>query len=417
MVQLAATMRVIETNGPIGGSTPKKRRKLIGREALAVVVIAGVFVLGWMVGNGRISIHGFSGSSANKTLPNRLDYSSVDTIYSSIKDNFDGKLDESKLLDGIKTGLANATGDPYTEYFNPKDAKDFYGQLDGTFEGVGAELGKNDAGSIIIISPLAGYPAEKAGLKSKDVIAGIDGKDTSGMTIDDAVKVIRGKAGTSVKLTIVRDGTAQDITVTRESITVPSVKSKVQEGIGILTISRFGDDTNKLAHDAATDFKNQNVKGIVLDLRGDPGGLLEAAVSVSSLWLPSGKTVLTERRDGKIIQSYTASGVPTLMGIPTVVLINGGSASASEITAGALRDNNVATLIGLKSFGKGSVQQPINLRDGSLLKVTIARWYTPGGKNIDKEGIKPDKEVKINDDDIKAGQDPQLDAAISQLKN
>jgi carboxyl-terminal processing protease len=387
--------------------------KKLGPIALSAAII---FSAGWLVGGGRLNVQHYSATSANNKLSDSLNYSSVDVIYKSLKDNFDGKLDQTKLMEGIKTGLANATGDPYTEYFSPSDAKDFYGQLDGTFEGIGAELGKDATGNIVVISPLAGYPAEKAGLKSKDIIAEIDGKSTSGFTIDDAVKLIRGKAGTTVKLTIVRDGAAQDISITRQAIQIPSVKSDVKDGIGILTISRFGDDTAKLAQDAAKNFKSQNVKGIVLDLRGDPGGLLDAAVSVSSLWLNK-KTVLTERRDGKIIQTYGSAGESTLSGIPTVVLIDGGSASASEITAGALHDNKAATLMGLKSYGKGSVQEPINLKDGSLLKVTIARWYTPAGKNIDKEGITPDKEVKISDDDIKAGNDPQLDAALVQLKS
>ncbi len=395
---------------------PKKpKSKIIFKLVITVIGAAILFSTGWLFGNGRISIHNYTATSATKSLPNKLDYSSVDVIYKSIKENFDGKLDEAKLLDGIKSGLANATGDPYTEYFSPKDAKDFYGQLGGTFEGIGAELGKNQAGNIVIISPLSGFPAEKAGLKPKDIIAAVDSKDTTGMTIDDVVKLIRGKAGTEVKLTIVRDGTAQIIAVTREAISVPSVKSEVRDGIGILTISRYGEDTTSLAQKAATEFKTQNVKGVVLDLRGDPGGLLDAAVSVSSLWLQN-KTVLTERRDGKIIQTYSSRGIATLKGIPTVVLLNGGSASASEITAGALHDNNAATLLGEKSYGKGSVQEPINLIDGSLIKITIARWFTPGGKNIDKEGIKPDKEVKITDEDVKASRDPQLDAALAQLK-
>lgn len=373
-----------------------------------------IFSAGWLVGGGHLQVKNYNPVSKNASLPSRLDYSSVDTIYASIKDNFDGQLTESDLLNGIKSGLAKATGDPYTEYFSAKDAKEFYGQLDGTFEGIGAELGKDEAGNIVIISPLAGFPAEKAGLKPKDIIAQIDGKSTADFTIDDAVKLIRGKSGTTVKLTIVRSGAPQDISITRQSISIPSVKHEVKDGIGIMTISRFGDDTASLAQSAAKDFKTQNVKGVILDLRGNPGGLLDAAVSVSSLWLKS-KTILTERRDNIVIQTYRSRGDAMLLGIPTVVLVNDGSASASEITAGALRDNNAATLIGLKSYGKGSVQQPIDMKDGSLLKVTIARWYTPSGKNIDKSGIEPDQKIDITDEDIKAGRDPQLAAAIAKL--
>lgn len=396
-------------------AVPEKRKNVLRKIIPLFLCALIIFSAGWAVGGGLLRNGRLTITKSNSNLPNKIDYSSVDLIYQSLKDNFDGKLDQTKLLEGIKTGMTNAAGDPYTEYFSPKDAKDFYGQLDGTFEGIGAELGKDASGNIVIISPLAGYPAEKAGLKPKDIIASIDGKSTSGFTIDDAVKIIRGKAGTTVKLTIIRDNAPQDITVTRESIQIPSVKSEIKDGVGILTISRFGDDTTKLATAAAEDFKSKNVTGVVLDLRGDPGGLLNAAVSVSSLWLQN-KTVLTERRDGKIIQTYTSSGASPLNGIKTVVLINGGSASASEITAGALRDNNAATLMGLKSYGKGSVQQPIDFKDGSLLKVTIARWFTPAGKNIDKEGIKPDTEVKISDEDIKNAKDPQLDAALAAVK-
>lgn len=418
LLQWCEYMRVIKfrKNTATSASSKTGGWKMFKKTAPFIVGAVIIFVSGWLVGGGHLQLKQYGAISSNSKLPAHLDYSSIDAIYQGIKDNYDGKLSQTELLDGMKAGLAKATGDPYTEYFNLKDTKDFYGQLDGTFEGIGAELGKDASGNINIIAPIAGYPAEEAGLKPKDVIAQIDGKSTSDFTISDAVKLIRGKAGTVVKLTIVRDGAAQDISVTRANITVPSVKSEVRDGIGILTVSRFGDDTVSLAKKAAQDFKTQNVKGVVLDLRGDPGGLLDASVGVSSLWLQD-KTVLTERRDNVVVQTFRSRGEATLAGVPTVVLIDGGSASASEITAGALRDNKVATLMGLKSYGKGSVQLPIDLKDGSLLKVTVARWYTPAGKNIDKEGIKPDIEVKISDDDIKNNLDPQLDAALARLKS
>lgn len=410
-------MRVIPfaKNNDANSASGSKMWRRLKKGAPFIVGAVVIFGAGWLSGGGRIDLQGYSAIKANSNLPARLDYSSVDTVYQSIKDNYDGKLTASELLDGMKSGLAKATGDPYTEYFNAKDTEAFYGQLDGTFDGIGAELGKNENDNINIISPIAGYPAEKAGLRPKDIIAQIDGKTTSGFAIDDAVKLIRGKAGTNVKLTIIRDGVPQEVTITRQKISIPSTKSEVKDGIGILTISRYGDDTVELATEAAQSFKDQNVKGVVLDLRGDPGGLLDAAIGVSSLWLEN-KTILTERRDNVVIRTDKSKGRAILVGVPTVVLIDGGSASASEITAGALRDNNAATLIGEKTYGKGSVQQPVNLGDGSLVKVTIARWFTPGGKNIDKEGIKPDKEVKITEDDIKNKTDPQMDAALAQLK-
>ena len=400
--------------------TEGKPKKGIGStvKKLAPFVFAGamLFFAGWLTGGGSFNFKNLGATQANSSLPARLDYSSVDTIYTSLKNNFDGTLSEAELLKGLKAGLAKATGDPYTEYFDASEAKEFYEQLDGSFEGIGAELGKDEAGNIVIIAPLKGYPAEKADLRPKDIIAKIDDTPTTDFSVNDAVKRIRGAAGTEVRLTIVRDGVPFEVKIVREAITIPSVKSEVKDGIGVLTISRFGDDTAGLARSAAEDFMNQKVKGIILDLRGDPGGLLEAAVDVSSLWLKD-KTILTERRDGKVVDTFRSRGTPTLLGVPTVVLIDAGSASASEITAGALRDNNAATLIGVKSYGKGSVQQPIDLKDGSLLKITVARWFTPGGKNIDKEGISPDQEVKLSDEDIKAARDPQLDAAFAKLKN
>jgi carboxyl-terminal processing protease len=383
-----------------------------------VLVIAGflaVFWLGYVAGHGNISFGRGNLANENKNIPQSLNYSSVEQVYDTLRKDYDGHLDQSKLLDGLKQGLVTAAGDPYTEYMTSKEAQEFNGELSGTFSGIGAELSK-DGNNIVIVSPLAGYPAEKAGLKPKDVLSQIDGKPAANLTVTEAVNKIRGPKGTSVKLTVIRNSEQElNFTVQREDISIPSVESKVLDGnIGYLRISRFGEDTASLSQKAATDFKNQNVKGVIVDLRGDPGGLLPAAVDVSSLWLDN-KLVLTERRGGTIIQSHQSKGTPTLKGVPTVVLIDEGSASASEITAGALRDNAAATLIGTKSFGKGSVQQLENLQDGALLKVTIARWYTPKGRNIDKQGIEPDKNVKISDDDIKAGRDPQKDAAIQEL--
>ena len=389
------------------------------RLGVGIVVASGIFYLGVAVGQGKIVIgrDAIFHKSVSKGLPAKLDYSSVEQVYDNLRQNYDGQLDVNKLLDGLKTGLVNAAGDPYTEYMSPADAKQFNEELSGSFTGIGAELSKDTAtNSIVIVSPIIGFPAEKAGLKPKDVLEEIDGKSAANLSITDAVNKIRGAKGTNVKLKVLRDG-KQELTfdITRDNITVPSVKSEILDAnIGYIQISRFSDDTVKLVREAATKFKQANVKGVVLDVRGDPGGLLDAAVGVSSLWLQD-KTILTERRDGVIVQTYSSQGDPVLAGVPTVVLINEGSASASEITAGALHDNHVATLLGVKSFGKGSVQQVVKFNDGSQLKVTIARWYTPAGININKEGIKPDTEVKNSDDDVKAGKDPQKDAAIQFL--
>ncbi len=382
----------------------------------SLIFIALIFYLGSLFGQGRLNIHLAKKSTS---LPANLDYSSVEQVYDTLKNDFDGQLDTQKLLDGIKQGLAKASGDPYTEYMTAAEAKDFNEELNGSFSGIGAELSKDTTtNSIVVVAPIAGFPADKAGVKPKDVISEIDGKSAYDITITDAVNRIRGPKGTTVKLKLIRDGKQEvNLEITRDDIVIPSVKSEILDGnIGYMQISRFGDDTAGLASKAADSFKAANVKGVIVDVRGDPGGLLEAAVHVASLWLPGNQTVLTERQSGKIVQTYTSLGTETLKGIPTEVLIDEGSASASEILAGALHDNKAAKLVGVKSFGKGSVQSLEKLQGGAMLKVTIARWYTPGGINIDKSGIEPDQKIDRTSDDITAGHDPQKDKALELLK-
>lgn len=395
-------------------AAPIQKPKRLNWSRLAMTLVGGlvIFSLGVGIGNGKIRLNG--NKSENNNLPANLNLSSVQQVYDSLRQNYDGKLDVNKLLDGINHGLAQASGDPYTDYFSSKEAKDFNNQLNGTFEGIGAELGKDKDNNLIVISPIAGFPAEKAGLKAKDIIVGINDDITTNMSVDQAVSKIRGQKGTTVTLKLVRGNTPLTIKITRDQIKIPSVTTKtLPNNIGYIKITQFSGDTVSLVTEAANKFKAAGVKGIVLDMRSNPGGELNAAVGVSNLWLKDGQTILTERRDGKVVRTYKADGDGVVNGVKTVVLINEGSASASEITAGALRDNNVATLIGVKSYGKGSVQQIVSFGDGSELKVTIARWYTPSGKNIDKQGISPDQTIKNTDADLKTDKDPQLDAATT----
>lgn len=387
-------------------------RKILG----SLIIVLIIFSSGVAVGKGNFQLWGGPGVVRNRT-PSNLDYSSVDAVYNLLKNNYDGKLDASKLITGAKEGLVASTGDPYTEYFDPVAAKDFNNQLSGSITGIGAELGKDAQNNIVIISPLSGYPAEKAGLKPKDIIAAVDSQSTQGLSIDEVVRKIRGQEGTKVTLTVVRGAQKPlDMTITRQKISVPSVSFSLDNDVGYIKISQFGSDTVGLAKKAAQEFKNKQVKGVVLDLRSDPGGYLNSAVGVSSLWLEKGKIVVQERAAGQVVSTETANGDNILAGLPTVVLIDGGSASASEITAGALRDNGVAQLVGVKSFGKGSVQKVVDLKDGSELKVTIARWYTPKGKNIDKQGITPDVISQISDQDAAAGKDTQKEKALSLVQ-
>lgn len=399
-----------------GQPAPPRRRRLLKFSAILLTVTL-VFAGGVLVGRGELNIRGLSKNIASSQT-GTFDYTSVDQVYNLLKKDFDGTLDKSKLLDGIKAGLVDAAGDPYTEYFNPKQAQEFDQELSGSFTGIGAELGTDEDNNIVIVSPLSGYPAEAAGLLPKDIITAINGQSTTGLGVSEAVNKIRGEAGTKITLSIVRNkGKPFDVTITRTQINVPSVKYSVDGNIGYIKISQFNHDTYKLVQDAAKEFKTKNVKAIVLDLRSNPGGYLDSAVKISSLWLDSGKPIVSERRGSTILEREIASGEHPFKGLPTVVLINSGSASASEITAGALRDNGAATIVGIKSFGKGSVQQVESLAGGSELKVTIARWYTPKGANIDKHGITPDVSLDMSEADQKAGKDPQKDKAIEILRS
>jgi carboxyl-terminal processing protease len=383
------------------------------------LILLGVFGGGFIIGqneNQIINRFKYGDNSQNNSLPSSLDYSGVEEVYAKLKNSFDGELDANKIEDGLKEGLVEASGDSFTEYLNDQDSKDFEEGLNGSFEGIGAELGKEED-SIIVISPISGFPAEKAGLRAQDVIVEIDGEPAFDLSVSEAVKKIRGPKGTKVKLGVVRDGNSLDFEITRAQITIASVTKELSGDVGIIKISRFGNDTTSLTRQYAKELVDSGAKKVILDLRGNPGGLLNSAVEVASVWLPKGTKVLEEKRGDKTVKEFGALGNPLLQGIPTVVLIDAGSASASEIVAGALSDNKAAKIIGKKSFGKGSVQEVIELKDGGSLKVTIARWFTPAGRNIDKEGIEPDKKVEISEEDAKAKKDPQKSAALSELRN
>lgn len=386
------------------------------RTALVLFSLVITLGIGYGLGKGTLTF-GRLKDKATESTSGSVDFSSVEEVYNALKGEYDGTLDDTKLLDGIKRGLASASGDPYTEYFNQEDAKEFNNELQGEFTGIGAELGKEEK-AVVIIAPIAGFPAEKAGLRSRDIIVEIDGQSAYDISVGEAVKRIRGEKGTSVKLRVLRDGT-QDLTldIVRDVIKIPSTEWSIKDGnIGYIKISRFSDDTAGLVRKAAAEFTTAEVKSIVLDLRGNPGGELSAAVDVASLWQKPGEAVLFEKRDGKTIKTYSAKGGNSLTSIKTIVLVNEGSASASEILAGALHDNGYAQLVGQKTYGKGSVQQLVRLSDGGVLKVTIARWFTPKDKNIDKEGIEPDVKVERTNEDYTANRDPQLDRALELAK-
>ncbi len=396
----------------------RAREKCSVRNIGLVLGIAAVFSLGVLVGNGTLRVLPSSNYSDQTGLSKTLDYASVNKVYDTLRQNYNGTLTESQLLDGLKHGLASATGDPYTEYFTAKEAKDFKTQLEGqSLTGIGAQLDKNDKGEIVVMSPLEGSPAAAAGVQAKDVILGIDSKSTAGLTVNAAVMKIRGPKDSKVTLQILRDGTEQlEFTITRDTINVPTATSKVlADGTGYLQVSQFSPDTFGLVQKAVTKFQQAGVKKLVLDLRDNPGGEVDSARDISSLWLDKGALIMQERRGSTVVDDTRATGLNALKGMPTVVLVNAGSASAAEITALALHDNHAATIMGEKSYGKGVVQQVIPFSDGAELKVTIAKWYSPSGTNIHKTGITPDQIATLSDADAKAGNDTQLQAAQAYL--
>ncbi len=394
------------------------KNNFLGGKNLSLVA-AGIvlFVFGLFVGQGRISLSGQpqQGLSSTSAKPN---YSELNELYTALRQNYDGNLTDQQLMDGLKHGLAESTGDPYTEFMTAKEAEDFSGNLQGTISGIGAKLELDQDKNVVIAAPLAGSPAEAAGLRAKDIVVSINGKSAFGLSVNEAVKKIRGEKGSEVKLTIVRAQTEQfDVTIVRDTIKIPSVVTKklAEDQVGYIQVSQFSDDTDELVQKAAQTLKAEGVKKFILDLRDNPGGEVTTAVNLSSLWLSQGDVIVQQRRGKKVVDTQNATGLNTLKGMTTVVLLNAGSASASEITAIALRDYGAATIIGEQSYGKGVVQQLMPFKDGSSLKVTVAKWYSPKGTNIDKKGVKPDIEVKMTEEAYKNGTDLQLDAATDLL--
>ena len=350
----------------------------------------------------------FGVRTSNKTI----DLSSVQKTYQELIANYDGKLDTQKLIYGANRGLVEAAGDPHTAYMDPDETKEFDKSLSGQIGGgIGAEIGLRN-NKPTIIKPLENSPAQKAGIKAGEAIVKVNDEVSSDWSVEKVVSKIRGEVGTSVKLTLLSDGKTREVSVVRQNIVSPAVESEIDGEIGILKVNRFGDDTVSLSRKYASEFVDKGVKKVILDLRNNPGGTVGAAQGLLGIWLDN-QIAMTERRGSEIVKTLRTTGTPILGNMKTVVLINGNSASASEITAGALREYGKAMLVGQKSYGKGSVQIVLGLPGGSQMKVTEARWYTPKGKNIDKTGIEPDVKVDLSSDDVNNNVDPQMDKAKS----
>ncbi len=337
-----------------------------------------------------------------------------------VSDNFyDQKaIDAQKIVYGAIKGAVESLDDQHTYFSPPAQVQSSRQTLEGAFEGIGATIETKDD-RLLIVAPIAGTPAQKAGLEPGDWITKIDGKDTMGFTANDGVNLIRGAKGTPVTLTIVREGTKDpfNVTIVRDVINVPNVKLTILDGkiahIQLINVfsAKMGDDLKAALKEA----RDKGATKVVLDLRGNPGGYLTASVEVASQFLKDGLVAYELTRDGKKTEiSVQRGGLATDW--PIVVLVNKGSASASEIVAGAIQDSGRGVLVGETTFGKGSVQQDFSLSDGSAVHITIANWLTPKGRNISKVGLMPDFDVKLTDDDLKANRDPQLERAVQYLQ-
>ena len=366
------------------------------------------------------------GGKAQNGLAQDVDFSLFWNVWLDLKNQFyEQPVEDKALFYGALRGMAEALGDPYTSFFEPRDAEEFANSLKGEFSGIGAEIGMKN-GQLQIISPLPDSPAEKAGIKPRDLIVKINDEDSLNMPVDEAVSKIRGPKGTEVKLQLARlkprqdskaapDYETIDLTITRDTIVVTSVRVKPEsDGLYVIEIRNFNADVEESFREAVDQVIDKKAKGIVIDVRNDPGGYLDKAIAVAGEWIKD-DIVVEQRERGEITERYRGNGRGLLKNMPTVVLVNEGSASASEILAGALQDYGIAKIVGKKTFGKGSVQDYKEYSDGSAVKITIAEWLTPKGRSINKEGIVPDVEVELTPEDANAERDPQLDKALELL--
>ncbi len=387
----------------------EKRVSLGGAIITSVVTLAAGLFIGLNWHNFAPNILPYLGI---RTTAGTNDWSDLDEVYSALVANYDGTIDKAEIIEGAKKGMVAAVGDIYTEYMTASEAKEYEAALHGDIgAGIGIEMGLRD-GYVRVIRTLPDNPAGKAGVKAGDIIYKIDDQEVYSESTDKIASKLRGAAGTKVKLTVVRDGEEKSFELTRETINNVSAYVTYDGDTAIITVTRFDTDTGTIVQKIVNDeFKNKNIKKVILDLRNNGGGYVSAAKDLLSLWI-DGDAVLVQK-DNSLNDSttYANRGQAALANIPTVVLVNGSTASASEIVAGALKDYDKATILGETTYGKGAVQTLLNLSEGTLLKVTTARWYTPKGNSINGDGIVPDIEVELTYDDANHSRDPQLDAA------
>ncbi len=391
---------------------------------LAIILIGGSFVLGFSFGkNQKTDIEKIT-TLKNKegNIINPIDFAPFWTAWNILNEKYvspNGEITDQEKVWGAIKGLANSVDDPYTIFLPPSDAEIFNADIKGNFGGVGMEIGIRDH-ILTVIAPLKDTPAEKAGIRAGDKIVKIEDQLTTDFTTTEAVKLIRGKIGTPVNLTVSREEVVEliPITIIRGNIQIPTIKTEIKDDVFVISLYSFSAISPGLFRDALREFVESNNNKLILDLRGNPGGYMEAAIDMASWFLPAGKVVVSENfgknADGR---SHRSRGYNVFNdNLKLVILIDAGSASASEILAGALSEHKIATLVGSKTYGKGSVQELINITDDTSLKVTVARWLTPEGNSISKDGLTPTVEIKLDVDKFENGSDSQLEKAIEVVK-
>jgi len=377
------------------------------------------FFLGYQISErqkNEISIEKVPAETSEKKTE-KIDLSFMRDALKVAKEHFvdPEKIDPDKIKFALARAVIWSLDDPYSEFMTPEEMHDFADEIDGNLEGIGAELTVKN-GAIVVVSPLRDSPAEKAGLLPNDVVLKINDEKADADKFISMIKKIRGKPGTKVAITIFRPKTGEEKTfeITRKKLHVKSVKLKWREKIAILEVSQFGTDTEKEFNEALAKALAKNPRGIILDLRFNGGGFLDTAIKMVSAFLKDGKVVIQEGRPPETLSYFVTGNVKT--DLPLVILQNGGSASASEIVAGAIQDHGRGTIIGEQSFGKGTVQDIIKVHGGANVKITVAKWLTPKGNWISEVGITPDIKIPRTDDDFENDRDPQLDAAVDFLK-
>jgi carboxyl-terminal processing protease len=389
------------------------------RVGVSIIVALAIFVSGYISANGiRTALFSvrLSEQVLEETSP---DFEVFWEAWNRLQDSYyEGPQNVHDLVRGATRGMVDSVGDPHTVYVDPDIARLDRERLEGSFNGIGVTVDLDANGRLRIIRPLPGTPAERSGLRAGDVVISVNGIETRGRNLTDIIKQVRGPRGTSVILTIRRVGRAATIqlSVVRDKIIVPSVIPNTVNGYGYIRLTNFGDRTAKDLHNTLQDFRDENVRGVILDLRNNPGGFLGSAIDVASEFVPRNTVLVRERTRNEEERVFKSSKAPTLPDLPVAVLINGGSASASEIVAGVIRDYKRGVLIGETTFGKGSVQVPYSLSDESVVRVTVAIWLTPDGQHLDGEGISPDFALRFNGGELGTLDDNYIQAAIDVLE-